>query len=51
MHIYDVDSWNIDLVRARLADAPPTALIEFTWRERGLIVGSGREGRRRGSRC
>ncbi|MCB1801069.1 MAG: helix-turn-helix transcriptional regulator [Gammaproteobacteria bacterium] len=45
MHVYDAahDSWNIDLVRARLVDAP-AALIEFTWRERGLIVAHGREG-------
>jgi excisionase family DNA binding protein len=42
LHIYDgdSDSWNAQAVAARLADAP-VALIEFTWRERGLIVAPG----------
>lgn len=45
MHIYDADNdtWNVDVVSARLGDMP-VALVEFTWRERGLIVAAGREG-------
>ena len=44
MHIYDAgqDTWNIAAVSARLADVP-AALIEFAWRERGLIVAPGKE--------
>ncbi|MCG6869954.1 MAG: helix-turn-helix transcriptional regulator [Gammaproteobacteria bacterium] len=45
MHIYDaaLQTWNVTTVSARLLDAP-VALIEFTWRERGLIVAPGSEG-------
>lgn len=44
LHIYDAESgdWNVATVAARLAHAP-VALIEFAWRERGLIVTPGTE--------
>lgn len=44
LHVYDSESdeWNVPLVAARFAHAP-VALIEFGWRERGLIVAPGRE--------
>jgi excisionase family DNA binding protein len=38
-HVYEpeTDDWNISAVRKRFGDAP-AALVEFAWRERGLIV-------------
>ena len=44
LHIYspDADAWNIDAVRARF-EHEPVALLEFAWRERGLIVAPGKE--------
>jgi len=39
MHVYDTETgqWNVPLVTARFAHQP-VVLIEFAWRERGLIV-------------
>ncbi len=39
LHLYDpqTDDWNVSVVRARFRHAP-VALIEFAWRDRGLIV-------------
>jgi len=39
LHLYDpeTDSWNEPTVRSRCANAP-VVLVEFAWRERGLIV-------------
>ena len=39
LHLYDpdTDDWNVSAVRARFEHAP-VALVEFAWRERGLIV-------------
>jgi len=39
LHLYDpdTDDWNVSAVRARFEYAPVT-LVEFAWRERGLIV-------------
>jgi putative molybdopterin biosynthesis protein len=39
LHLYDpeTDEWNVPFVRARFENAP-VALVEFAWRERGLIV-------------
>ena len=44
LHIYDAvtEDWNVAAVQARLAHAP-VALLEFAWRERGLVVAPGRE--------
>ncbi|MFM1891592.1 MAG: hypothetical protein RLZ44_669 [Pseudomonadota bacterium] len=44
LHIYDPqsDEWNLPLVRARFGHAP-VALVEFAWRDRGLIVAPGEE--------
>jgi putative molybdopterin biosynthesis protein len=45
LHVYDPESeqWNVPLVAQRFAQAP-VALIEFGWRERGLIVAHGAGG-------
>jgi excisionase family DNA binding protein len=39
LHVYEPgeDEWNVPLVRERFANEP-AVLIEFAWRERGLIV-------------
>lgn len=39
LHLYDpeTDAWNVAAVRSRFEHAP-VALVEFAWRERGLIV-------------
>lgn len=39
LHLYDPDTdiWNTPAIRERFAEAP-VVLVEFTWRERGLIV-------------
>lgn len=39
LHLYDpeTDEWNVPFVRSRFGHAP-VALVEFAWRERGLIV-------------
>jgi excisionase family DNA binding protein len=39
LHLYDpqADDWNVSAVRTRFRHAP-VALIEFAWRDRGLIV-------------
>ncbi|MDZ7750278.1 MAG: helix-turn-helix transcriptional regulator [Gammaproteobacteria bacterium] len=44
LHVYDPDSddWNVAAVRACCGHAP-VALLEFAWRERGLIVAPGEE--------
>jgi len=44
LHIYapEADSWNVAAVKARF-ELEPVALVEFAWRERGLIVAAGRE--------
>jgi len=44
LHLYEADTgdWNLATVRARFGHAP-VALLEFAWRERGLIVAPGRE--------
>jgi len=41
LHIHEraADGWNVDAVRARFA-ASPVVLVEWAWRERGLIVAS-----------
>ncbi|MCB1792343.1 MAG: helix-turn-helix transcriptional regulator, partial [Gammaproteobacteria bacterium] len=43
LHVYDAadDSWNVRAVGEALRDAP-VVLIEFAWRERGLIVAPGK---------
>lgn len=45
LHVFDPEGndWNVALVERRFAQAP-VALIEFAWRERGLIVAPGSEG-------
>jgi excisionase family DNA binding protein len=45
LHLYDPESadWNVAAVKAQFAQAP-VALVEFAWRERGLIVTPGSEG-------
>ncbi len=42
LHLYDPDSddWNVAVVEKRFRHAP-VALVEFAWRERGLIVAPG----------
>jgi len=42
LHLYDPDSddWNVAVVEKRFRHAP-VALVEFGWRERGLIVAPG----------
>ena len=44
LHVYDPDNddWNIAVVRSRFGHAP-VALLEFAWRERGLVVAPGKE--------
>ena len=44
LHVYEPETgdWNLPAVRARFGHAP-VALIEFAWRERGLIVAPGCE--------
>ncbi len=44
LHIYEppTDDWNVATVRARCGEAP-VVLLEFAWRERGLIVNGGSE--------
>lgn len=44
LHVYhpETDDWNVEAVRKRFGHAP-VALIEFAWRERGLIVAPGEE--------
>lgn len=39
LHVYEpaTDGWNVDTVRARCGEAP-VVLLEFAWRDRGLIV-------------
>jgi excisionase family DNA binding protein len=46
LHIYDPQSggWNVPAVRARFERAP-VALLEFAWRQRGLVVAPGAESR------
>lgn len=45
LHVYapEADSWNVAAVRDRF-ELEPVALVEFAWRERGLIVAAGKEG-------
>lgn len=45
LHIYEPEdgSWNVAAVRARF-EFEPVALVEFAWRERGLIVAPGKAG-------
>jgi excisionase family DNA binding protein len=45
LHLYEPGNgeWNVGVVETRFAHAP-VALVEFAWRERGLIVLPGREG-------
>ncbi len=44
LHVYDPESrlWNVPLIAARFAHHP-VVLVEFAWRERGLIVAPGEE--------
>ncbi len=44
LHLYEpeTDSWNVPVVRERFG-SEPVALLEFAWRERGLIVAAGAE--------
>lgn len=44
LHVYEPkdDGWNVATVRARCGKAP-VVLLEFAWRERGLIVAPGSE--------
>ncbi|HPE78930.1 MAG TPA: helix-turn-helix transcriptional regulator [Gammaproteobacteria bacterium] len=44
LHVFDPENseWNIPVIRSRFADAA-VALVEFAWRERGLIVAPGSE--------
>ncbi len=44
LHLFEPDSgdWNLSVVRARFGHAS-VALVEFAWRERGLIVAAGTE--------
>ena len=44
MHVYDsaTSGWNVATISARFGDAP-VALVEFAWRERGLVVIPGSE--------
>lgn len=44
LHVYDpaTDEWNVPAVRERFEHAP-VVLVEFAWRERGLIVAPGRK--------
>ena len=49
LHIFDPETgdWNLPLIRQRFA-AEPVVLVEWCWRERGLIVAPDEEGRIRG---
>jgi molybdate-binding protein len=44
LHLHEpgTGGWNRDLVAARFADAP-VVLVEFAWRQRGLVVAAGQE--------
>jgi excisionase family DNA binding protein len=44
LHLHDpgTGGWNRHLVAARFADAP-VVLVEFAWRQRGLVVAAGEE--------
>jgi len=44
LHVFDPENgeWNIPVIRSRFAGAA-VALVEFAWRERGLIVAPGSE--------
>jgi excisionase family DNA binding protein len=44
LHLHEpgTGGWNRDLVAARFADAP-VVLVEFAWRQRGLVVAAGEE--------
>jgi excisionase family DNA binding protein len=44
LHVYspETDDWNVAVVRARFGHAP-VALLEFAWRDRGIVVAPGRE--------
>jgi excisionase family DNA binding protein len=44
LHLYEpeADSWNVPVVRDRFG-SEPVVLVEFAWRERGLIVADGAE--------
>jgi putative molybdopterin biosynthesis protein len=44
LHLYEPEAgdWNLSVVRSRFGHAP-VALVEFAWRERGLIVAPGKE--------
>lgn len=44
LHVFDAatGTWNVPAIEAGFANAP-VALVEFAWRERGLIVAPGRE--------
>jgi excisionase family DNA binding protein len=49
LHLYSAedDDWNTPAVRSRFGNEP-VALIEFAWRERGLIVGGNGDSRPKG---
>jgi len=51
LHIFvpEADDWNLPLIRQRFA-TEPVVLVEWCWRERGLIVAPGEEGRITGIR-
>jgi putative molybdopterin biosynthesis protein len=51
LHVYapTSDEWNVPLVRPRFA-AYPVVLVEWAWRDRGLIVAPGDESRTTGFR-
>ena len=46
LHVFDpeTDAWNVPLVEARFA-REPVVLIEWAWRDRGLIISPDAEGR------
>jgi excisionase family DNA binding protein len=46
LHLYaaETEGWNVPAVRARFASRP-VALVEFGWRDRGLVVAPGSEQR------
>ena len=46
LHVFDpeADAWNVPLVEARFA-REPVVLMEWAWRERGLIISPDAEGR------
>jgi len=51
LHIFvpEANDWNLPLIRQRFA-AEPVVLVEWCWRERGLIVAPGEEGGIKGIR-